>query len=42
MGFSFIWKTASTDSSAIGALVDVGSLQPVFWNSFEFSAAEIS
>jgi hypothetical protein len=28
MGFSFIWKTASTGSSATSALVAVGSLQP--------------
>jgi hypothetical protein len=29
MGFSFIRKTASTGSSATGALVAAGSLQPV-------------
>jgi hypothetical protein len=28
MGFSFIWKTASIGSSATGALVAAGSLQP--------------
>jgi hypothetical protein len=28
MGFSFIQKTASTGSSATGALVAAGSLQP--------------
>jgi hypothetical protein len=28
MGFLFIWKTASTGSSATGALVAANSLQP--------------
>ncbi len=28
-GISFIWKTASTGSSAIGALVAANSLQPM-------------
>jgi hypothetical protein len=30
MGFSFIRKTASTGSSATGALVAANSLQPLF------------
>jgi hypothetical protein len=34
MGFSSIQKTASTGSSATGALVGANSLQPTIWASF--------